>query len=650
MVEDDSQVVRYVLANPNVSAADLAAHFDVSERTIRTYVKRANEQLGACAQVVKKNRGGYSVAVSDGQALDKWLESIQMQFARGNMSPDDRVAFLLNDLLDRTDWVTVDELCQTLYVSRPTISADLKRVEEKLATFDLTIEKRPRYGICVHGDELSRRLCLANSVIESLASSDSATDAPKQLTSLDKIAAIVNRATDEYGFQINSLTYQNLLVHISIALMRIQEGNYVPMSPESVECVCSERITRVANAIADRIKDELGVDLPQSERNYIGIHLAGKETLGGSSEGEQPGIVISDEVWNVVSQMLEIVWKSFRYDFRGDLELRMNLARHIVPLAVRLRYHLHIDNPILTDIRRRYPLAYSMALDSSVVLAEHYGAALSENEAGFIAMAFALALERHRTELPKKNIVVVCASGHGSARMLEYRYRQEFGAYVDSIKTCDAAHVAKMDFSQIDYVFTTVPLNVALPVPVREVQFFLDDTEVRNVRRILSERGSDELDPSLVLRFPAELFFDHLAFTDKNQALDFLCKKVEETGRVSSNFTELVHRREDCVATSFGNNVAMPHPLEPVCDRTFVAVALLDEPLEWGSGKVDAIFMVAISTEDNDQLGGLFGYLADMFNDSEGIAALLADQRHEKLLELFAKHAHPGAGHEPTPL
>lgn len=673
MVEDDSQIVRYVLANPGISSADLSQHFDVSERTIRTYVKRANERLDGFACLVKKNRGGYSVKVTDGPALNAWLESMHMNIARGNMQPEDRVAYLLNDLLDRTDWVTVDELCHALCVSRPTVSGDLKRVEERLEEFGLKIEKRPHYGIRVIGEELSRRLCLASSVVESLAREEAATGkalpgggdktsivegaqaGPCRMTSLDKIAKIVDAAVDEFDFQINSLTYQNLLVHISIALMRIQEGNYVPVDLGANSCICDDRVADVAAGIATRIKDELGVELPESERSYIAIHLAGKEMIADpdtaleGKEGEETGLVISEEVWSVVTQMLEVVWKSFRYDFRDDLELRMNLARHIVPLVVRLRYHLHIDNPILTDIRRRYPLAYSMALDSSAVLAEHYGATLSENEVGFIAMAFALSLERHRTELPKKNILVVCASGRGSARMLEYRYRQEFGAYVDSIQTCDVAHVSKADFSKIDYVFTTVPLREALPVPVRQIEFFFDDAEVREVRRLLSTREPDALDPSFAARFSKQLFFAHKTFASKKEALVFLCKQMEGTGRVAENFSELVMRREDCVATSFGNEVAMPHPLEPVCDRSFAAVTLLDEPLDWGNGSVKAIFMVAISTEDNDELGGMFDVLAEAFNDADGISKLMQEQSYEALMDLFAAHSRARAGTDRHP-
>ncbi len=658
MVENACQLVRYVLTHPGIELSALAEHYGVSERSIRSYVKQANEQIGDFAHLGKKKRGGYIVEVSDGRALDEWLDSIQKQHDRANMTPDDRVAYLINDLLERTDWIKVNELCRDLHVSRPTISADLKQAEEKLSSFGLSVERRPCYGIRVTGDEMARRLCLASSVIESLAApnvtkrSRSSGGYPG-LVPLNQISELVDAALDEHDFKVCSPSYQNLLVHISIALSRIRSGNFIPTVPKGRGRSRNDRALEVARDIAALIEDRLGIQIPESECAYIAIHLAGKESLGlllpppeNESEDRQ-NLVITDEVWDVASRMIEAVWASFRYDFRGDLELHMNLACHIVPLAVRLHYHMGVGNPLISDIRKRYPLAYSMALESSVVLAEHYCATLSENEAGYIALSFALALERNRTSRAKKNILVVCTSGRALARMLGRRYLEEFGAYVASVQTCDVSHVDKVDFSDIDYVFTTVPINKPLPVPVCEVKFFLDDPEVSRVRRMLRESVEGVLGPGLATRFPPGLFFTHCAFPSKKAALAFLCEKVQATGLVPDNLLEIVMRHEGYVDTSLGPNVAMPHPLEPVCERAFVAVALLDEPVDWGMSPVQAIFMVLTSDEDNDELGGMFDALAYLFVDAGAIDELLADQRRERLTGLLGSHTTSEGGRSP---
>ncbi|MFR3923929.1 MAG: BglG family transcription antiterminator [Collinsella sp.] len=228
-------------------------------------------------------------------------------------------------------------------------------------------------------------MCLANTTLDHLM--EGRADGATNRVSLDVIAKCVDEVIVDEGFQINSAAYQNLMVHIAIAVRRIRESCYVPMEAENLERIRSSREFSVARRIADGIECAFEINLPQEEVAYIAIHLAGKQSLYVGPDGEDEGLVISDEVWGVVSEMLELVWDSYHFDLRGDLELRMNLARHIVPLAVRLKYRIHIDNPLLADIKERFTLAYSMALDSSTILAQKYGNRLSDDEVGYIALA-----------------------------------------------------------------------------------------------------------------------------------------------------------------------------------------------------------------------------------------------------------------------
>lgn len=455
--------------------------------------------------------------------------------------------------------------------------------------------------------------------------------------SLDVIARCVDDAIAQEGYQINSAAYQNLLVHIAVAVERIRANCYVPMEPDHLERLCATREYGIAGKIAHAVGDALDVELPEEEIGYIAIHLAGKQTIftPGSDSDEDGNLVISDEVWDVVARMLDMVWKAFHFDFRNDLELRMNLARHIVPLSVRLRYRMHINNPLLSDIKDRFPVAYSMALESSCILAEEYGNALSEDEVGYIALAFALAIERQKTERPRKNILVVCASGQGSARLLEWRYRQEFGTWLDKIETCDAAHIARRDLTGIDYVFTTVPLACKLPVPVREVKFFLDEHDVDSVRRILTE---DSAQTPLVSYFNERLFLGRLSASTKDEALDALCVRVAEVHAVPGNFRTLVGRREQLAQTSFGNLVAMPHPVTPVTDDTFVTVAVLDRPVEWNGQDVQVIFLVSISKQPGKKLDTFYRSMARMLTSKEAIQRLVQNPDYTELLDVIVTY------------
>ncbi|MFR2626275.1 MAG: BglG family transcription antiterminator [Collinsella aerofaciens] len=630
----DSQVRKllfYIDEHENVMAQTLADEFDVSDRTIRTYVKKLNGQLEPAASIRKVRGGGYSLVVTDQDAFEGLVQEPSQKGLRSIPStPEGRVSYLLSDLLSRTGWITLDDLSEILFVSRNAISSDLKQVEQQLSRFDLALERRPHYGIRVTGSEMSRRLCLANTTLDHLM--EGRADGATNRVSLDVIAKCVDEVIVDEGFQINSAAYQNLMVHIAIAVRRIRESCYVPMEAENLERIRSSREFSVARRIADGIECAFEINLPQEEVAYIAIHLAGKQSLYVGPDGEDEGLVISDEVWGVVSEMLELVWDSYHFDLRGDLELRMNLARHIVPLAVRLKYRIHIDNPLLADIKERFTLAYSMALDSSTILAQKYGNRLSDDEVGYIALAFELALERQKGEAPRKNILVVCASGQGSAKLLEYRYRQEFGSLVDRVVTCDASHVDNVDMTGIDYVFTTVPLHRPLPVPVRQVSFFLDDEDMKDLRDLLSDTG---LSGSFAPFFSPELFMADLDVSDKREVIERLCERVAEYRKVPGDFCELVLRREELAQTSFGNQVAMPHPVQAVSDDTFVCVGLLRHAIEWNGQAVSAVFLVSVSKAKNKKLESFYRSMAKLLTNKEAIQKLVGNQEWGTLVELL---------------
>lgn len=624
-------IVETVRQHEGISPDALAGLLGVSTRTVRTYVQRANREMAGTAEIYHLRGDGYRLRILDSGSFDAALSDSEALHRQS--LPDsrkERIAYLLNDLLSRSDWITLDMLAETLYTSRRTISEDLKPVEETLSRFGLAIERRPHYGMRVAGSEMGRRLCMAHLATMRSGVFGAAVDSQM----LAAVSACIDDVTSSEGFSINRVAYQNLIVHIAVAVVRIKEGAYVPMAYSQLQEISSTQVFQVARHIALNIEQTFSVKLPDEEVAYITLHLSGRQLVHGDGEGEE--VVISDEVWSVVVEIIDAVEKVFHFDFRDDLELKMNLARHIVPLEVRLKYHMHLENPLLADITTRFPLAWSMANEASAVLARRYHAVPSDDETGYLALAFALALERQKEGCVKKSILVVCASGAGSAKLLEHQYRREFGAYLDRIETCDVGHIDAVDFSQIDYVFTTVPLPHSVPAPVRRVRFFLDTAEIGDVRRILSEDGRDT-DDIVTGFFSEELFCPHLHCDSREEVIALLCERLREFADAPESLEHLVWERESLAPSSFGGGIAMPHPIEPVMERTYVAVGLLDEAIMWESRSVQIVFLVSISIHKGRNLDGLYEALVRFMNDGRLGASLLANQTFATLCTLLGK-------------
>ena len=150
----DDKLVRLITClakQEDVSTSTLSESLCVSERTVRAYIKRAKELLEGIAEITTIKGQGYHLEVLNPELLDCWLNKEDQLPQTSN----ERVAYILDDLLNRSDWVTVDELSEILYVSRKTISVDLKQAEEFLARFDLHIVRKSHYGIQIEGTEFN---------------------------------------------------------------------------------------------------------------------------------------------------------------------------------------------------------------------------------------------------------------------------------------------------------------------------------------------------------------------------------------------------------------------------------------------------------------------------------------------------------------
>lgn len=626
------EVVRAVRDGEGVRPAELARHFGVSVRSIRTWVSQANEELAGVAKIALEGRGGgYVLDVTDADALERALQGSSQSRGRleeGPSTPEERVRFIVNDLLMRTDWARLQDYADSLFVSKTSIASDMRAVEEFMGRYGLALERRPHYGVRVVGNEMDRRLCLVADVLERLSDGERlGSDETARL--LKGIGESVQEAVREHGFNLNPVIYQNLLIHIAVAGARIQEGCYVPVEDERLASMRGSEEWIVAQDIAKGIERLAGIRFPEEEICYMAIHLAGKRMFTEEDEGAG-NLIVSDEVWAVVARMLHVVRRTYHYDFTDDLELRMNLARHVVPLAVRLKWRMGLKNPMLIDIKERFPLAFAMALDSSAVLAEEYGHSPSEDEAGYIALAFALALERLRAGQARKSVLLVCATGRGSARLLETMLRQKFGEHLDRVVTCDVLHLGEQDLTGIDYVFTTVPISDRLSVPVCEVKHFFSDDDVRALRGVFSAGVPSSQAES---RLDEDLFFPHLTCATKDEVIRLLCGHLAGRREVGEELESLVFERERLMPTAFGNGVAMPHPLRPTSDEMYVCVGLLDKAVSWGTEEVRAVFLVSIP-RGNEVLSGFFDTLSSLLLDRRAMAKLLAHQDFETLSSL----------------
>lgn len=96
-----------------------------------------------------------------------------------------------------------------------------------------------------------------------------------------------------------------------------------------------------------------------------------------------------------------------------------------------------------------------------------------EDEIAYIALHIGVALERMKLNKKKiKKVLIVCASGVGSAKLLSYRLQNLFSQELEIIDTINYYNLSSYDLSIIDLVISTIPIKEDLGIPVQVVNTF----------------------------------------------------------------------------------------------------------------------------------------------------------------------------------
>ena len=489
---------------------DLAAQLKLSGKTVRSLIKTYAKEMqenGFC--ITAKPGRGFGIEITDAQTYVSGSKPQQGEQTGIPQDAQERIQRLRQYLLEKDGYSKLDDLSEQFFVSRRSISNDLREVERQLAEYGLSIRRKPGYGICVVGRETNRRICIA-------AQRDESRPVGQQIQEL------VSRVLEKEKFAMSTMALDNLAVHLEVAVERIRTGHAIESS-DGMQADLPERILEVASHIAVQIENMTGVAFPLPEVCYIAMHLNGKQMYRPNAMTSDENLVIPQEVNRIVSDMIEHIYEAFRIDFRDNLELRMGLCMHMVPLLARIKSGMRMKNPILQDIKREYPLAYEMATQACSVLQDVSPNPIKEDEIGYIAVSFALALERQKAkEWAPKNILIVCASGKGSAQLLAYRYQQKFGKNLGRVQTCDVIGLRSVNFSKIDYVFSTVPIPIYVPVPIRQIQFFPTEKELTQMKKLLMQGKKGTVEEY----FSPELFLPHLNCETREQVLEQMCRFV----------------------------------------------------------------------------------------------------------------------------
>src|SRR5699024_4459377 len=109
----------------------------------------------------------------------------------------------------------------------------------------------------------------------------------------------------------------------------------------------------------------------------------------------------------------------------------------------------------------------------------------------------------------------------------------------------------------------------------------------------------------------------------KEEVIQFIGDELMKTGMVNADFVDSVLEREKYSPTSFGNLIAIPHPLESQTDDTFWSIVTLKNPIQWGNKPVQFINLLNINRHQVDNLKPMYDVLKRLLDNRVLLQELL---------------------------
>ena len=611
--------------NEFTTIKELTNSFHVTDRTIRTDIQAINLEIAKyeCEILLKRKSGYYLMSYNK----DKFKELQNQIEKQTNVltfnSLDDRIKYILQKLLYSQDYVILDDLANEVFVSRNTLQNYIKPIKETLETYNLIYVSKPNLGVKVFGNEKDKRECLLNEIL--------CKDTPTYIIGFTKeeqmlfrdidlfeIQTLVNQLLNKHDIHASDYDRKNLIMHCALMISRVKTENYIPFD---VQFPIQDDIYELIEQLCIQLENKFDIQITSGEKQYIYLHIASNTHMNIYS-------VNTVKLQNQITKLLEVIYEEYNFDLRQDAILKKDLFNHFSSILSSKNIYMNKKNPLLNTIKTNFPLPFEITLTST---AKVFSEALTEDEIGYISLHIGAAIERCFTSMyQKKRVVLVCGSGIATTRMLEARLQTFFNSKIVIVNKISYAEFMHYDFANIDFVISTIPIQ-SDNILVEIVDFTLKNTDIEKISKRLSHM--DKKANFVTKFFDKQLFLHKSNAVTKEDVLKELAHLLENQNIVSDTFIHSVLKRESIACTNLNDIFAIPHPMEACSNETKVAVAILDQSVEWNDKheEVQIIFMISIKQGEQKQ----FEHLYDLFIEIVGNTKLQQDIVHSNSFEEF---------------
>ena len=586
----------------------MAEELKVTTRSVRTYIKQLNENLGEdIAQIIYVKGYGYKLEIKNKEAFELLFEENKKISFDFNVK-DERILYLLDFFTEFNDVITIDQLAEQISVGRTTIVNDIKSAREILNEYNLDLIKKQNFGMWLKGNEFDKRLFLINYIYK-----DSKNDLKnsKYVNGVDarllkQLKTKILRLFKEDNFYATNQIFEETIKYILVQIVRIKNGNEIVEYDKRFDLLGSYDEYNLSQKIKVIVEENFDTTLNEYETLYLTLPL-----VSGNAAPISKFMSNKPQLRENISDLMEKIFKEI-YIRMGiiisDQTLRDNLGYHLEFTLNRLLFNIKLKNLLLEDMKENYVLPYNLAKISADVIENVYNLVMPEDEIGYIAIHFGSYLEKNIISNTLQKVAIVCSTGLGATNLITIRIRKIIGENVE-IDTFSIFDIDKVNLSQYDLVFTTSDIDINSN-SVLKIDTILDESKLRNkIEKMIYLNNSNlsknlnnvKLADNLIVgAFLYEKYFSVLNNKTISAALKNMIDKMMQDGVVGEKFKKDILEREKSHPTIFKSGLLLPHSVNDKSNELCVSIGVLQKPIQYQGIEIKIIMLIVFSGDDQN--------------------------------------------------
>lgn len=514
-------------------------------------------------------------------------------------SKEERCHCILAKLLLGSASITIQQLSNTLYVSRSTVENDLKKVKQKLAQFGLQLAIT-HTGLSLIGSEHQKRQATVELISQYWGKRTEAKELngqlvrhvqlPDNLNQLFEPALIKNILTalteliEKSTLSFTDYEFQSLAIHL---MMPAPTGGSNGAQPVVTPFIAETQL------LVQILERRFELTIPDFEQEYLNRHLVTVQSKDTSVQTIQTELRQSVGLPQLLRQQLA--------QLAVDEELIQGLAVHLSSALRRLAMGLSINNPYTDEIRQNFPQAFDQAVLLKPVLENQYQIQMNEDELAFISLHFEAFFERH-SEDARLSVVVVCSSGIGTSQLLGQRLAKTFAQELRITRIIALGELLATPIKE-SLVISTIAIK-GLSVSVIEVSPLLNRHDIGIIRQMITEQPTPTnhlvalLQPELTIVTQEQL-------TDQG-AIELICQRLIDQGYAKPTVVQAALAREALASTALGR-VALPHADSQLITKPAIGLLIAPQSINrQHNDKVQLVFFMALNETVHGQMRAIY--------------------------------------------